>query len=419
MIINKSNRFNETQVIEVLDNGLTVSIISKPEFRSNAAVLGTPFGAKNLFQVIDGTKTSYNAGVAHFLEHKLFEQEETDILSVFTNLGASANAFTSYDETMYYFSNVDDIEKPLNILLDFVQELSISEESVEKEKGIILEELGMYDQMPMFKLTMELIKSMYHKHPVNQDILGSKESINAISKEELDSVYRVNYHPSQMVLSIVTHVDVDTVLNLIRDNQAKKSFGPNLVVKNDIVDEPKEVKTPFKELSMNLNIPKVALGYKQSVPFVSMRESIKLSVMTRFLLEMTFSNLNPQYQTFLDDGLINDFFHFQSNYGPDYGFVEFVGETSDVNKWLEFVRNQLADLAIDESLLQQLKRRNLGETLSELSDFDGFAMASARSIFYDIELFDLLTLVETITLEDLQNTKKLLDTTHESVVVIK
>ncbi|NLC06220.1 MAG: insulinase family protein [Erysipelothrix sp.] len=419
MIKNVSSQLKETQYIEVLDNGLTVVVVTKPGFRSNTAVLGTHYGAINLSQKVGEQMINYNAGIAHFLEHKLFEHEQEDILSVFTNLGASANAFTSYNETVYYFSNIDDISVPLNLLLDFVQLLSITDESVEKEKGIIIEEIKMYQQQPSFQLSMETLKSLYSIHPLNNDIAGTVESVTNITKDELELAYQTNYHPSQLVLSIVTHHSVEDVMSLVKANQASKQFVNLDKVENVLIDEPKSVNRPYYELEMNVKTPKISLAFKQDLKFNNYLEMLKARIAMRFLLEMTFTNLNPRYQQWLDDKVINDYFNFQNHYGLDFAYLQFVSEGNQLDAFVDFVTDELSNLKINEKVLKQLSRRMLGEAILDLQDFESLAIDGMRSQFMDVNLFDVISLAHDITVEDLVLAKNSINLDEKAVILLK
>ena len=419
MIKNVSSQLKETQYIEVLDNGLTVVVVTKPGFRSNTAVLGTHYGAINLSQKVGEQMINYNAGIAHFLEHKLFEHEQEDILSVFTNLGASANAFTSYNETVYYFSNIDDISVPLNLLLDFVQLLSITDESVEKEKGFIIEEIKMYQQQPGFQLSMETLKSLYSIHPLNNDIAGTVESVTNITKDELELAYQTNYHPSQLVLSIVTHHPVEDVMSLVKANQASKQFVNLDKVENVLIDEPKSVNRPYYELEMNVKTPKISLAFKQDLKFNNYLEMLKARIAMRFLLEMTFTNLNPRYQQWLDDKVINDYFNFQNHYGLDFAYLQFVSEGNQLDAFVDFVTDELSNLKINEKVLKQLSRRMLGEAILDLQDFESLAIDGMRSQFMDVNLFDVISLAHDITVEDLVLAKNSINLDEKAVILLK
>lgn len=403
MKINHNKRFDETIFNTTLENGLSVIIVHKPEFRNHVALLGTNFGAKQLHQIVNGNDVVFNSGVAHFLEHKLFEKQDEDILSTFTNMGASANAFTSYNETVYYFSTTQQLELPLNTLLDFVMDLSVTEQGVTKEKGIIIEELKMYQEMPLFRLSMEVLESLFVHHPLKHDIAGTVESVNAITKEELEQAYFTNYHPSQLVLSIVSPTTPEKIVEIIQKNQKEKGSTNQLEVINPKIDEPQEVARPFHKILMNVNNPKIALAYKQSLPFKDQLEAYKANVMMQMILDLNFSKLNPDYQSWIDANLINDLFVYQSDFGLDYGYFEFIAETQLINEFKSFISDKLENLEILPEKLLQLKKRYLGENISDLSDFESFAINNFRAHFVGSNPFELIELIESITESELQN----------------
>ena len=200
-----TNQFNEDIQTFTTQSGLEVIILHRPGFKQSTALYGTPFGSLNLEQKLNGEHIEHKKGLAHFLEHKLFEVEDgTDVLSTFANMGASANAFTSYDETMYYFNHNGPIQEPLELLLDFVSEFKISQESVDKEKGIITEELIMYEQMPDMMLLTETFRNVFHDYPIIHDIAGTRESVAATTLEDLELAYKMNYSDERMVLVVVS-----------------------------------------------------------------------------------------------------------------------------------------------------------------------------------------------------------------------
>lgn len=402
MKTNHNKRFDETIYSTTLENGLTVIIVHKPEFRNHVALCGTNFGAKQLHQIVNGNDVVFNSGVAHFLEHKLFEKQDEDILSTFTNMGASANAFTSYNETVYYFSTTQQLELPLNTLLDFVMDLSVTEQGVAKEKGIIIEELKMYQEMPLFRLSMEVLESLFAHHPLKHDIAGTVESVNAITKEELEQAYFTNYHPSQLVLSIVSPTLPEKIIEIIENNQIEKGSTNQLEVINPKIDEPQEVARPFHKIVMNVNNPKIALAYKQSLPFNDQLEAYKANVMMQMILDLNFSKLNPEYQSWIDSDLINDLFVYQSDFGLDYGYFEFIAETQLIDEFKSFITNKLENLEIVPEKLLQLKKRYLGENISDLSDFESFAINNFRAHFIGTNPFELIELIESITESELK-----------------
>ena len=418
METNYNKRFDETINKVTLDNGLTVILVHKPNFRNHVALLGTNFGAKHLTQIVNGKEVKYHSGVAHFLEHKLFEKPEEDILSTFTNMGASANAFTSYSETVYYFSTTQALDEPLNTLLDFVLDLDISESGVQKEKGIIIEELKMYQEMPFFRLSMEAYQSMFHHHPLKYDIAGTKEDVLAITKEELELAYNTNYHSSQLVLSIVSPMEPKEILELINNNERLKQTSVPLTVNNPLIDEPKEVSREYFDIDMKVNASKHVFAFKQNLKFDSNLEMIKSNIMAQLILDLNFSKLNPDYQEWLNQGYINDLFVYQSDFGLDYGYIEFIAETNKESLLNELILDKMNHLEVKEDKLIQLKKRYLGEAISDFSDFESFAINNFRAHWLGTDPFEMIEVLESITIDELNDFILSLTTNYATKVTI-
>ncbi len=363
-----NKRFDETIYKTTLKNGLTIILVHKPEFRNSVALLGTNFGAKHLNQVVNGNQQQYHSGIAHFLEHKLFEKPDEDVLSVFTNMGAQANAFTSYNETVYYFSTTSDIKQPLNTLLDFVMSIDISNQGVEKEKGIIIEELRMYQELPFFRLSMELLESLFVHHPLKHDIAGTIESVTAITKEELELTYATNYHPSQLLLSVISPVDPHLILKMVKENQNRKDFSDILEVETPVIAEPETVARVSHEIDMRVNATKVALGFKQTIPFFNELDAYKTTVMTQILLDINFSRINPDYQDWVDQEIINDLFVTQGDALLQKSYtIDFLTKKKKVNEgeipqyYVENNHEAIIDPAVFDMVQRELESRQAGK----------------------------------------------------------
>src|SRR5699024_4753107 len=200
---------------EILPNGLRVYILPKKEMAKTFSIFTTNYGSidQSFVPLNEKDITHVPDGIAHFLEHKLFEKEDRDVFQDFSKQGASANAFTSFTKTAYLFSATSNIQKNLETLIDFVQDPYFSEESVEKEKGIIAQEIKMYDDQPDWRAFFGTIKSLYHHHPVQIDIAGTVESIHKITKDDLYTCYHTFYHPSNMTLFVAGNVDPEETIN--------------------------------------------------------------------------------------------------------------------------------------------------------------------------------------------------------------
>lgn len=218
-------QLDETLYYEKLANGLDVYILPKKGFSKTFVTFTTKYGSVDRTFVPIGETESVTVpdGIAHFLEHKMFEKEDGDVFQKFSEYGASANAFTSFTRTAYLFSSTDNIYKSTETLLNFVQEPYFTEATVNKEKGIIGQEITMYDDQPDWRLYFGTIENMYHHHPVKIDIAGTIESIDGITADHLYTCYNTFYHPSNMLLFVIGAVEPEEMMTFIRDNQGKKN----------------------------------------------------------------------------------------------------------------------------------------------------------------------------------------------------
>ncbi len=414
------NNYGELIYESTLDNGMNVYIVHKPEFVSSYAMIATPFGAFDLEQVdASGVHYHFQPGSAHFLEHKLFEDENRDVLSMFADMGASANAGTSYESTSYYFSHSGSIEKPLSLLLDFVQSLSISDASVEKEKGIIIQELSMYDQMPDFRLYMETLKSIYHNHPLKYDIGGSAQSVRDTTREELECAYSLNYHPANMILVVVTQEDPAAVLSFIEQNQLSKTFPADPKIKRVLQDEPATVVRKDYTFTMRAETEKYFIGYKLPAYTGDDLERLRIESMLFFILESNFSTLNPQYQDWLDQGIISDYFSYEINYGKDQAMLLFANEGNNSDALAQLIESILAHPVVDEDKLEQLKRRYMGSTIRMFTNYDRYAQQLIQSRFKGTQLFELIEGIHSIRIEELEEAKKEFVLTNRTITKVK
>ena len=417
----KNERYLETYYTETMENGLRVVLWHKPNYAKSLFMLATPLGAMDLLQEDEnGKQYAYPAGIAHFLEHKMFEKQDQDVMNDFSKMGANVNAFTSYNETAYYFSTSGEIEKPLHLLLDFVQTLDISEASVEKEKGIIVSELKMYQQMSDSRLLMELYKSLFWNHPLKYDIGGDEASVCATTKEQLDACYMHNYHPSTMMLIGVSGKDPEKIFSIIRQNQQQKTFEELCPIHRKTIKEPMEVARKHYQFSMDITVPKIAIAYKLS-PCVDVMQRLRQEWCVRLAQDLCFSSLNPDYQRWMDEGIISDFVGADIDYGEDYGVLMFYTETWKQDVFEQVVKkvcDQMAHIDVDEEQLMQLKHRYFGQAIRSLNSFDDIAIGYIRSSFAGYDYFAGMDLINTITIAEIRETCHKLCLDHQSIVTI-
>lgn len=417
-----NEKYQESYYTETLSNGLHVVLWKKEDYAKSLFMMSTPLGAMDLEQVDEAGKDyRYHAGIAHFLEHKMFEMGEEDVMELFSRMGANVNAFTSYNETSYYFSTSNDIKKPLELLMDFVQTLQISKESVEKEKGIIVQELNMYQQMPDNRLLMETFSSLFQNHPLKYDIGGDAESVCATTLEELQQCYLRNYHPSNMVLFGIGDFDVEEVMQLIRENQEKKEFSKQPHLRRKEVAEPREVARKEHRFAMDISVKKQAIAYK----LAGLKDSglrNRMEWCFKIMLDAYFSSLNPEFQAWIDEGTINDYIGSEVDFGEDHGLIMFYGESDDEMRFKEIVAKtweRMQQEAVDREVVERLKRRYFGQSLRSLNSFDDIAITYIRNYFDGLDIFDALDCIDRICEQDFQEARDMLKHADLAYVVIE
>lgn len=409
--------FDETYYLETLDNGLNVIVFYKPEFNTTVCAFGTPYGALKINQKYKNKVYNFNPGIAHFLEHKLFETKGDDIMNAFSSMGASVNAFTSYRETVYYFSKTgSEIEKPLNLLLDFVQELNITKDSVEKEKGIICQEISMYQQIPDQKLLNETYRCLYHNFPMKYDIGGDSKSVNSITKEELELCYAINYHPSNMVLCITTPLDPKSVIKIVKNNQKSKKYKKIIKPLSNNLKEPDEVVKSRYKFKMPITTNKHIYAIKIKPDFKDTNDAFKKEWSLRILLETYFSSLNPEYQKWLDQNIINDFFGYEVEFNTDCANILFYIENDDEKILPSLIEETLKKDLLNQDILEQIKRRYIGVMFDIFNDIESFNSGYVRDYLSGLDFFKALDDLKNINIYDVENTRKYLNCPHKSYI---
>jgi predicted Zn-dependent peptidase len=373
-------QLNEVLYKEVLPNGLKVYVLPKPGFHKTYGLFSTNYGSiDNEFGYVGDEPRRVPDGIAHFLEHKLFEKEDGDVFQLFGKQGASSNAFTSFTKTSYLFSATDNIEENLLTLIDFVQDPYFTKETVEKEKGIIGQEIQMYDDDPSWRQFFGILKNLYPKHPLHIDIAGTVESIADITAEDLYACYHTFYHPSNMTLFVVGNIDPEEMLTLIRDNQAAKSFAEIREIKRYFPEETAADIVPFSTVQMPVNRTKVVVGIKgfqenlpkEEVDLLRFRTSLNL------LFQLLIGNTSKNY------------FSGDSDH-PD--------EFSAAIEALLLNFNQ--DSEVSEENLVLLKKKMLGKYFQSLNSLEFIANQFTQDLFGDVTLFDVPSVIQSIQLED-------------------
>ncbi|WP_243354341.1 EF-P 5-aminopentanol modification-associated protein YfmH [Bacillus litorisediminis] len=401
-------QLQEELYYEKLDNGLDVYILPKQGFNKTYATFTTNYGSIDNHFVPHGKEEFRKVpdGIAHFLEHKMFEKEDGDVFQQFSKQGASANAFTTFTRTAYLFSSTSNVEQNLETLIDFVQEPYFSEETVEKEKGIIGQEITMYDDNPDWRLYFGAIESMYHNHPVKLDIAGTVESIAKITKDDLYECYETFYHPSNMLLFVVGPVDPNQTLELIKNNQAKKEFKEQPPIQRQFDEEPDSVAEEVKVLQMNVQSEKCMVGIKDLKTEITGEALQKHEQTVQVLMDMLFGKSSENYKSLYEQGLIDDSFSYDYSHERGYGFALVGSDTKDA----EALRKALTDILLQaksgdnltEEALNRSKKKKIGGFLRAMNSPEFIANQFTRYRFNDMDLFTVLNVLESIQINDIK-----------------
>ncbi|MDQ0217010.1 insulinase family protein [Peribacillus cavernae] len=393
---------------EKMENGLQVYILPKKGFNKSFATFTTKYGSvDNHFKPL--TKEGFVKvpdGIAHFLEHKLFEKEDGDVFQQFSKQGASANAFTSFTRTAYLFSSTFDFEKNLTTLIDFVQEPYFSEKTVEKEKGIIGQEINMYDDNADWRLYFGCIENMYQNHPVKIDIAGTVESIAGINKDMLYECYETFYHPSNMLLFIVGPVDPDQTMELIRNNQNSKEYKELPAIERRFETEQAAVAKKSQILKMNVQTPKVMVGIKATDVHLSGPEMLKAELAANILLEVLFGKSSDLYEDLYSEGFIDQSFSYDFTQEQGFGFALIGGDSARPDELTENLKQILlkakSGAGITEESVSRTIKKKIGTFLRALNSPEYIANQFTRYAFNDMDLFEVVPILEQITHNDVK-----------------
>ncbi|MEK3915481.1 EF-P 5-aminopentanol modification-associated protein YfmH [Paenibacillus sp. FSL H7-0331] len=394
----------ETIYTEQLPNGLTVFILPKEGFSKTYATFSTHYGSiDNHFRVEGASEIKVPDGIAHFLEHKMFEEPTGDIFSVFASNGASANAFTSFDRTAYLFSATEHVLENLTTLLNFVQNPYFTDENVDKEKGIIGQEIKMYQDNPDWRVYFGLIETMYHHHPIHIDIAGTVESIAKITKELLYDCYHTFYHPSNMSLFVVGGVDPEETMELIRSNQAAKEYKPQGEIHRLFEQEPTTVRNKEKVTVLPVSLPKCLFGCKEPKQDANGKELLKRELVMKVLLDILLSPSSAIYQKLYEEQIISDSFGSEYNIAENYAFSIIGGDTPDPDKLVSRVREEIdkvKESGIAQTDFERSRKKKIGGFLRQLNSPESIANEFTKYRFKQIDLFDILPVYEQLTIED-------------------
>lgn len=382
-------------------SGLGILLYPMPGFSSVYAVFATNYGSVNTtFKTQkEDDYVTVPEGIAHFLEHKLFESEEGDAFEQFSKTGALANAFTSFEKTSYLFSTTDHFEECLEILVRFVQDPYFTQQTVEKEQGIIGQEIRMYDDDPGWRVFFNLLCALYHNHPVRIDIAGTTESIAQIDADLLYRCHRTFYNLNNMVLCIAGNFHPGQAMEIIQRNL---KAGEKLEVSSRMPEEPAGIVQAEREQELEVSIPLFNLGYKET-PAATREQELSIQLQYELILCAVAGKGSALYRELYDEGLINDTFGKEVFCGQGYLANIFSGESRDPRQVRDRIRGAFScarETGIDEKTFERIRKMLYGAAVISFNDVESVANELVTAYFTDHSIYDTLDVIAHMRRED-------------------
>lgn len=394
-------KLGETVYCGKHSSGLEIRVLPKEGYSSAYAVFGVKYGSiDTAVKNASGEFETIPEGTAHFLEHKLFESEDLNAFERFAKTGASANAYTSFEKTAYLFKGSENIEESLNILLDFVQNPYFTQQTVEKEQGIIGQEIRMYQDLPDWQVMFNLLKALYSKHPVRIDIAGTQDSIAKIDADLLYRLYENFYNPGNMVLSVVGGIEPEKVAEIV-ENGIKKTDGSECERKFE-----KEDAVPVQnyiEEKLSVAQKQFMLGFKEDIsePLLLLEDEIASQIM----LEAVAGKSSPLFKKLLDEELVDMGFGSELFNGFGFSCVMLGGTSKDPEAAAAIIKEEFARLGsegIDSAAFERAKRKFYGRMVMGYNDIDDTANLLMNLYFNGYEPFAEIEACKSVTLEKAQ-----------------
>ncbi len=394
----------DTLYTERLENGLTVAVLHKPGFKQVTGRVAIHYGSidSRFVNPQTGETVQVPDGIAHFLEHKLFEEEWGNVSDRFSELGADVNAYTTYTHTVYHFTSTQNIPECLDLLLDFVQSPYFTEESVAKEQGIIEQEIRMYLDDAGWRSSANLMEALFVEHPVRIDIAGTVESIHQINKDLLYLCHRIFYHPSNMVVFVAGDVDPAHVVEMVRASFGKHEYSAQAEIQRIMPKEPHAIAERRRMQALLVSQPILRIGFKETESGDGGRPLLERDLLTAMILDAVAGKGSDLYTRLYESGLIDQRFAFEYTPELTFGYSYFSGPTRDPG---ELEARLLAGLAearaagLNAEDFERARKKLIGRVINIMNDLDGAAYVFTDGYFKGISLFDLIPVAKVLTLE--------------------
>ncbi|NLJ78235.1 MAG: insulinase family protein [Tissierellia bacterium] len=421
MGIIENKRIDEKLYFRKLDSGLNIYFMPRKGYMQKYAIFATDYGSNDNHFIPIGEREPIKvpAGVAHFLEHKLFEDEEMDIFDRFSRLGTNVNAYTNANQTAYLCSTTANFYESLQLLIKFVQNPYFTDSNVEKEKGIIEQEIRMYEDSPNWRVYSNCLNGMYVDHPVRIDIAGTVESIQDIDKEVLYQCYNTFYNPSNMVLFIAGDLSFERIVDIVEGTERKDLRKGIEEISRVYPNEPVGIQKQYIEDRLATSIPLFSIGIKDNNLNMMNRELVHKDLVTNILLEILFGDSSEFYNDLYGKGLVDNSFTSYFTGKVDYGYSLVLGQSNEPDRVFDKVLKHIKatkKTGISGEAFRRIKNKNMGGFLMGLNSLSLISSYFIDNYFEGFLFIDVLDILDSIEIGDVN--ARLVDDIDEETMVL-
>lgn len=390
---------------KTLPNGMKVILVQKPGFAQSMFMIGIPAGSANRTDEMEGKQYVHPSGCAHYLEHQMFRLDGEDVTYPLARVSARTNAYTSYEQTCYFVWTNSDPFPPLKLLIRFVQTLEISDETVNKEKGIILSEYAQYNQDPYSRLMRETFAALYHKHYFREEILGRPEDIQAMTAEDLRRFYDVWYDPGQLTLVGITGQELEPIFEAIENEEAAYPRKYPIAATRIDPNEPESICKEKVSIPMDVEMTYCALGIKLDPCKGDERQAIREDYMLNIWLASQFSPMNPDYQRWMDEHLVSSSSNLaEGDIDTDHSCILVVSESEKPEEFFATMKNVLEKknpISAQDFETQIIKNKASAILLAD--QYDNLCTQLIEGSFKGFDPLEDQEVLESLSLDEVNN----------------
>ena len=416
MEVIESKLLGEKEYIETLENGMKIIVVPKHRTNKKYIIWGTKFGSidNHFIEPKTNKEVKVPDGVAHYLEHKMFEQKSgVDSLFTLMALGLDANAYTTNDHTAYLFGGVDNFYKGLDELMDYVQNPYFTDQNVEKERGIIGQEIGRYDDEPAWKVYLNTMKCLYTSNPIRIDVAGTVETISHITKETLYSCYNTFYHPSNMIMCISGDFEPNEIIEEVKKRLLpRENIGK---IKRIYPKEEDHINQKRMEADMNVSMPLFMIGYRD---YLVNEDNVKKDTALKIIFNSLLGKCSKAYKELYEKGLLMSELSFDFEYSDIYSHVLFSGESKNPDEVYSKITNTLKNEKITKEDFERSKKRIFGEFVTTFDDVEEIGRTLLSDKMHNINTIETADKIQNITYEYTKEIQQKMFDNDESVISI-